>query len=183
MLHIVQAPNPVLATVAEPVEAINASVEKLIKDMIITLESARDPEGVGLAAPQIGKSLRLFIIKQTPASEVEVFINPQMEEMAPLPEIQAEEQEKKGVKLEGCLSLKDIWGIVNRAPSVHLRYLDEKGTEHSRKFSGFLATIIQHEYDHIEGILFPRRVLEQNGKLYKAKKDKKGETVFEEMSI
>jgi peptide deformylase len=183
MLRIVQAPSPVLATVAQPVETINAGIHKLIKEMTATLEAAKDPEGVGLAAPQIGKSLRLFIIKQTPQSHVEVFINPTMEEMAALPEMDADEQEKKGVKLEGCLSLKNIWGIVNRAPSVRLSYLDEKGETHTRKFTGFLATIIQHEYDHIEGILFPRRVLEQNGKLYKAKKNKKGETVFEEMNL
>jgi peptide deformylase len=179
MLKIVQAPNPVLAENAKPIERIDSSIEKLITDMIKTLESARDPEGVGLAAPQVGKSLRLFIIKQTPESPASVYINPIIEKLTP---IKSPEKEKN-VKLEGCLSLQDIWGVVKRAPSVILTYKDESGVPHRRKFTGFHAVIIQHEYDHINGILFPKRVLEQKEKLYKSIKDKKGEVVFEEINI
>jgi peptide deformylase len=184
MLKIVQAPSSVLAEIAKPGEHFDPGLKKLVKEMIVTLEAASDPEGVGLAAPQIGKSLQLFIIKQTPESQVMVCINPTLEILTPYThEEDPEKAEKKGVKLEGCLSLQDIWGVVHRAPEVKLTYLDEKGTQHSRKFTGFLATIIQHEYDHIHGTLFPKRVLEQNEKLYKAKKDKKGEMVFEEIEI
>ncbi|MDO8461008.1 MAG: peptide deformylase, partial [bacterium] len=62
-------------------------------------------------------------------------------------------------------------------------FIDENGKPHKRKFSGFIATIIQHEYDHLHGILFPKRVLEQKGKLYKSRKNKEGKDVFEEIEI
>lgn len=64
-----------------------------------------------------------------------------------------------------------------------MAYLDEKGVKHQEVFTGFLATIIQHEFDHLQGVLFPRRVLEQKGQLYKSVKNKKGEMEFEEISV
>jgi len=182
-MRIVQAPAPILSQQAKPVEKIDAPVRKLIKDMTKTLEAAKDPEGVGLAAPQVGKSLQLFIIKETPESPVRTFINPKIKRCGKVKQIARPEGERKGVKLEGCLSLQDIWGIVDRSPWVTLSYTDESGRQHTQKFTGFLAVIVQHEYDHINGILFPKRVLEQKEKLYKAKKDKNGETVFEEISL
>ena len=82
------------------------------------------------------------------------------------------------------LSLQDIWGIVERHSTVTLSYLDATGKKHDKeKFTGFMATIIQHEVDHLNGILFPKRVIEQKNKLYKSSKDTKGETVFEEIAI
>ncbi len=86
-------------------------------------------------------------------------------------------------KLEGCLSLVNIWGTVVRSPKVTLSYLDEQGNKHIRTLTGFKATIAQHEIDHLEGILFPKRVLEQKGKLYESHKNKKGEDVFDEIEI
>jgi len=86
-------------------------------------------------------------------------------------------------KLEGCLSLPDIWGDVQRFPRITVRYLDETGKQHKRKFRGFMSTVIQHEIDHLNGTLFPKRVLEQGGTLYKSEKDEKGEDVFEELKI
>lgn len=187
MYNILKAPNEVLSQQAKPIQKIDASVKKLIKDMAVTLASARDPEGIGLAAPQIGKSVQLFIIKESKDADLKVFINPVLK--TPKTKLT---KPKKGIKegkktnevrLEGCLSLGDIWGAVTRYPTVTLSYEDENGENHTNEFSGFLATIIQHEYDHLQGILFPRRVLEQNGSLYQSKKDKKGEMVFEEMPI
>lgn len=183
MLKIVQAPSSVLSEKAKPIEKIDASMQKLIKEMAQTLASAKDPEGVGLAAPQIGKSLQLFIIKESPNAQLRVFINPKIKRHGKVKIPVRTEGEKKGVKLEGCLSLQDIWGIVDRAPWVTLSYTDEQGKQHTEKFTGFLAVIIQHEYDHINGILFPKRVLEQKEKLYKATKDEKGEIIFEEISL
>lgn len=183
MLHVVQAPAAVLSQKAKPIEKIDTSTHKLIKEMVKTLEAAKDPEGVGLAAPQIGKSLQLFIIKESPESPVLVFINPRIDRRGKVKHPVRTEGEKKRVKLEGCLSLQDIWGVVDRSPWIILSYTDEHGKEHTKKFTGFLAVIVQHEYDHINGILFPKRVLEQKEKLYKAKKDENNETVFEEMSI
>lgn len=186
MLDIVQAPHKVLSSKAKKVSKVDSKIKKLIKEMTVTLENTRDPEGVGLAAPQVGESLRLFIIKEDPASPLYVFINPEIisisEEKLPVVD-EKKSKEKKGVKLEGCLSLKDIWGVVHRAATVTLSFENEKGTRTTKTFDSFLATIIQHECDHLDGILFPKRVLEQNEKLYKAKADEKGEMIFEELDI
>lgn len=181
MLRIVSAPNPVLSTVAKPVEKIDKQIFDLIKAMKKTLDGTKDPEGVGLAAPQVGKSLQLFIAKPSPTSNVMVCINPTIEK---LNEEKKDPQKKSSfTKLEGCLSLPNIWGEVKRPSSVLLAYLDENGKSHKKRFTGFLATIVQHECDHLQGILFPRHVLLQKGKLFKSRKNSKNEDVFEELEI
>ena len=153
------------------------------------LVSAHDPEGVGLAAPQVGKSLQLFLIRQTPRSPTLVFINPVIEKFYDDPNEEKPEdgkekvEESKSIKLEGCLSLYSIWGNVKRHPALLLSYLDESGKMHKKKFSGFIAIIIQHEWDHLQGILFTKRVLEQNRKLYKSTINEAGESEFEELEI
>lgn len=187
-MKILIAPNEVLSTPANPVGKIDSSIRKTIHEMGAALSSAKDPEGVGLAAPQIGRSLRIFIAKPNPKGKIMVFINPKIIEIdSPTQTFTRERKvgrrKKETKKLEGCLSLKDIWGTVLRSPKIKLSYLDEKGIEQTRTFTGFLATIAQHEYDHLNGILFPRRVLEQKGKLYKSSKDEKGEDVFEELEL
>lgn len=187
-MKIVFAPNEILSASAKPVGKIDQSVLKVIKKMKAALERAKDPEGVGLAASQIGKSLQIFIARPTPKSKIMVFINPKIENIDPSSQIFTKERrvgkKKKEVKkLEGCLSLKDIWGTVLRSPKLTLSFLDEKGKSQTKDFEGFLATIIQHEYDHLQGILFSKRVLEQKGKLYKSSKDEKGEDVFEEIEF
>ncbi|SRR6266567_2037712 len=186
MMKIVQAPRPVLSQVAKPIAKIDKEILLLIKDMEKSLLSASDPEGVGLAAPQVGKSLQLFLVKQSPDSPLQVFINPEIKSIIKQAETKPKGKKRKnkdGVQLEGCLSLQDIWGVVRRHKEVVLSYQDEKGHKHERTFDGFLATIIQHEYDHLQGVLFPKRVLEQKNILYKSKKDKTGEMVFEEITL
>jgi len=187
-MKIIFAPNEILSQPAKSVAKIDSSVLKTIDEMKKALNSAKDPEGVGLAAPQIGKSLRVFLAKPTPKDEAMVFINPKVVEIDPpsktfTRERKVGKKKKETQKLEGCLSLKDIWGTVLRSPKLKLSYLDEKGVKQTRIFTGFLATIVQHEYDHLNGILFPLRVLEQKGKLYKSSKDEKNEDVFEEIEI
>jgi peptide deformylase len=187
MLPIVQAPHPALSKPARRIGKVDKTILDLIKEMTFTLENTRDPEGVGLAAPQVAQSLQLFIIKESPKSPLLVFINPEIKSLSKEQHEEKDETKGKrkkdsGVKLEGCLSLKDIWGIVHRAETVTLSYMDETGTQQEKTFNGFLATIIQHECDHLQGTLFPKRVLEQNGKMYKSI-DEDGETVFEEISI
>ncbi len=195
MLKIVQAPNTVLSSVARPVGKIDKTIKNLLLEMEDALLKATDPEGVGLAAPQIGKSLQIFIVKESPDAELKTFINPKIESFKDKPAekkpvekdakvpIDKDGKKEKGVQLEGCLSLQDIWGVVKRHDEVTLSYLDETGKKHKRTFDGFMSVIIQHETDHLNGILFPKRVLEQNQKLYKSIKNKKGETEFEEMEI
>lgn len=184
MLKIVQAPNAVLSDKAKPITKFDASLRTLIDEMATTLMGAKDPEGVGLAAPQIGKSIQLFIVKESRTAPLRVFINPVVIPLTTAKKTKAERKEEKNeVKLEGCLSLKDIWGIVRREAKVKVTYKDEQGENHEEVFTDFLATIMQHEYDHLQGILFPKRVLEQKGTLYKSVMNKKGEMEFEEVSL
>lgn len=180
MLQILNAPAEVLSKKAEKIRSVDDSIISLIEDMVKALESATDPIGVGLAAPQVGKSLQLFITKPKINSKVSVFINPQIIDQKPPLKNKKGQRHKK---LEGCLSLKDIWGEVSRSSQVTVRYLDEKGKEYTKVFNGFMATIVQHEIDHLDGTLFPKRVLEQNGTLYKSERDEKGQDYFEEIKL
>jgi peptide deformylase len=194
MLEIVQAPHPALSAVAKRINKIDKTILDLIEEMTYTLVHTTDPEGVGLAAPQVAESLQLFVVKESPEAPRLVFINPEIKEQSQEHlNLDADEEDTsrkkksrkkdKGVKLEGCLSLKDIWGIVHRSQWVVLSYQDESGKQFEKKFDGFMATIIQHEVDHLHGVLFPKRVLEQKEKLYKTSTDEDGETVFEELAI
>lgn len=192
MSKIISAPNDVLGKRAERFDFENndKSLLLLLKQMEDALLSASDPKGVGLAAPQIGKPLSIFLAKPSEKSKIYVFINPRIVETDDrLTNTKRKLSKAKSAsggrvrKLEGCLSLPTIWGEVLRAPSVILSYQDESGQKKTKKFSGFMATIIQHEMDHLGGILFPRRVLEQKGRLYKSSKNEKGEDEFEEIEI
>lgn len=179
-MRIVTTPNPVLTQPSQPVAKIDRQILNFIEEMKKTLVSAENPKGVGLAASQVGKPWRIFIAKPYPKSEIKVFINPKI--------IWKSTESTNGVpgkdkKFEGCLSIPGIWGIVKRHQSVKLKYHDIKGKLHSQKFSGLLATIVQHEMDHLEGRLFSSRVLEQKGKFYKIAKDKEGKEVLEELEL
>ena len=124
-------------------------LKKLIDDMFLTLTEA---SGVGLAAPQIGKNIRLFIVDCTPwgdddpelADYKKVFINAEIYERS----------EETSLFEEGCLSLPGLHENVRRPVSIRMRYLDENFVEHDEEFTGKPARVIQHEYDHIEGMVF-----------------------------
>ena len=180
-------PHSILAQKAKPVAKVDSGILNLIEKMKAVLLAAKDPEGVGLAAPQVDRSLQIFLAKPSDKSDFMVFINPEIIEQSSKVDYvkrpKKDASEKASKKLEGCLSLPAIWGPVLRSSSVTLSYLDGHGKSHKKKFSNFLATIIQHEIDHLNGILFPKRVLEQKGTLYKSHKDEKGEDVFEEIEI
>lgn len=186
-MKIVTAPQKVLSLPAQAVKKIDKGVITLIEEMKKTLNETRDPEGVGLAAPQIGKALQLFIVKPTLKSNIDVYINPHLTFPNTLNNQIVEKQHKKNeskkTQLEGCLSLPRIWGEVVRNPKVTISYLDEKGIKHKKTVSGFYAIILQHEFDHLQGVLFPKRVLEQKGQLYKSHKNEKGQDEFEEIEI
>lgn len=176
---VVVVPQAVLTSPAKPVTSFDAKLASLVDDMKKTLLATKNPKGVGLAAPQIGEPYRVFLTRPTEKSEVRVFINPLI--------VSSENQKSDGAgkdnKLEGCLSIPAIWGRVQRAHSLVLEYQDETGKKHKETFEGFLATIIQHESDHLDGILFTRRVLEQKGKLYEAAIDEDGKEVLEEITL
>lgn len=180
MKPIVTTPNPVLSVPSKTVTVFDRALGKLIRDMKVTLRATKNPKGVGLAAPQIGESRRVFITKPHDKDEIRVFINPEI--------ISPSKTKTDGVpdrenKLEGCLSIPKIWGRVQRHSTLTLRYQDETGARHEEQFSGFLATIIQHETDHTNGILFVQRVLEQKGKLYQAARDAQGKEILEEVEL
>ena len=181
MSEIVTAPNNVLAKKAKPVGKVNKNILNIIEDMKVSLLSATDPIGVGLAAPQIGRSLQIFITKPTIESKISVFINPKIILLEKT--VLKKKESKKYTKLEGCLSLPSVWGEVKRSSSLTLEYINTKGKKRTSIFKGFMAIIIQHEIDHLNGVLFPKRVLEQAGTLYKSEKNKEGKEIFEEIKI
>lgn len=170
MLKIVNVPNSVLTTKAKPVQKIDAKIEKLIKDMAETLEAQVDPQGVGLAAPQVGVSLQLFVIKPTKKAKIEAFINPRIIEV--INSEPPKKSKKDSTALEGCLSIPKIWSPVHRPHEVVLEYTDVTGKIVQRTFKNFAAVIIQHEVDHLDGILFTQRALEQQFPVFEEKNGK-----------
>ncbi len=180
MKPIVHTPNQVLIKPSQPIAKIDKKILEIIDQMKDTLELADKPKGVGLAAPQIGLGLKIFLIKPDENSPSRAFINPKIIKtgkttIAGIP--------GKEHKLEGCLSIPKVWGLVRRFKSVTISFQDETGQKHIETFSGFPAIIVQHEMDHLEGILFSRRVVEQKGQLYKTGTDAEGKEVLEPIDL
>jgi len=167
---ILEAKDPFLRQVSKPVRTLDKKVKEIIKDLKDTLSIQKDPEGVGLAAPQIGKGVRIFYINHKDYSEI--FINPVVLSQGPIRKTEA-----KNKLMEGCLSLPHYYGPLTRASSVTLKYLNEDGIDKVKTIRGFLAQIIQHEVDHLNGVLFVDRLLEQKKKLYKLEADEEWEEV------
>ncbi len=163
--------DPVLKKKAKEVAHGDESVVEFVENMFETMEAA---QGVGLASPQVGQSLRIFIVDSTPMEENEedglrqAFINPVM----------LDEDGEPWSFEEGCLSIPGIREDVERKPMIRLKYFDEQWVEHEKEFDGLQARIIQHEYDHIEGILFTDYISSFKKRLLKGKlaKISKGET-------
>lgn len=178
-MKILTVPNDVLNKPSKPVTTFDKKLAKTIKEMQKTLAETYDPVGVGLAAPQVGISKQLFIARPTEDSQPKTFINPKI-----IKQQAAKKESKKEKKLlEGCLSIPNIWGKVKRNQKLTLEYQDEKGNKHIEDFDGFMATIIQHEIDHLEGTLFTKHVVEQNEKLFRSHKNEDGEDEFDEIEI
>lgn len=152
-LPIIAYGDPVLRKIAAEIGPEYEGLHTLIENMFETMYHSN---GVGLAAPQIGLSIRLFIVDTTPASDEKdeeaasekpvkkVFINPLM----------LKEFGKPWNFTEGCLSIPGVREDVKRDDQIELSYMDENFIAHTEVFDGFLARVIQHEYDHLQGILF-----------------------------
>lgn len=194
-MPIVKAPSPVLRTPAKTVEKLDKRIIQIINNLYQSLLTKKDPEGVGIAAPQIGESLRIFFIRPFEESSATkpaptLFINPEITHFSR----DTISPRTKGNLLEGCLSLPGYYGFVRRSKSITVKYQslsipvrDRKTSSDfqnpyadpnpdsyvlndcSHTFSGFTAQVIQHEQDHLNGVMFIDRVLEQNGKLYEVK--------------
>lgn len=151
LLPIIEAPDPRLRTISTPVESIDDALQTLIDDM---LETMYDAPGIGLAAIQVGVPKRLLVIDlQEPESDEEdakpvrnpmVFINPQI----------LEGSDELSVYNEGCLSVPDQFAEVERPSTIRASWMDREGRIHEQQLDGLLATCLQHEMDHLEGILF-----------------------------
>lgn len=185
---ITTVPSPILTTPAKSVQKIDKKVLQVIERLKKTLISTDNPRGVGLAALQIGIPLAIFITRSQESSPIEVFINPQItwksEELGEIERPQTDKPSiRKDKKLEGCLSIPNVWGYLKRHKKVRLRFMDINGRREEKEFEGFMATIVQHETDHLNGILFTQRVLEQKQKLYRIEEDEKGKEKLVEIEI
>ncbi len=171
ILPIVAYGDPVLRKKCEPVEPDYPELATLIENMWETMYQAN---GVGLAAPQVGRPIRLFLVDTSPFAEDEDFTPKEQEELRAFKRvfINAQMQEETGKKWafnEGCLSIPDIREDVTRQDTITLRYQDAEFREHTETFDGLLARVIQHEYDHIEGILFTDHISSLKKRLLKGK--------------
>ena len=184
---IVKIPDPVLNIPAKDIQIIDKKILDLAENLKKTLIETKNPKGVGLAAPQIGINLKMFVTRPTEDSKIGVFINPQITYRSKdLSEIKRIEKDKTAAhekKMEGCLSIPNVWGYLKRPSTVKLRFMNLKGEILEKEFTGFMSTIVQHETDHLNGILFTRRVLEQNEKLYRIEKNDKEEEKLVEIEI
>lgn len=146
--------QPVLRRETDEISPDYPGLQKLIEDMWETMYNA---EGVGLAAPQIGKSISLIVIDGSPLADdfpeckdsKMVLINPELEIIEDIDPV---------TRNEGCLSLPGLSEAVKRTEHVRLNWLDENFSEHEQEFTGFLARIIQHEFDHLLGTVYTDRI-------------------------
>lgn len=174
ILPVVAYGDPVLRKVAKEIDADYPNLTELIANMKQTMYNA---SGVGIAAPQIGKSIRLFVIDATPFADDEeltdderaqlkdfdkVFINPKV----------IKEEGDEWAFSEGCLSIPDIREDVFRQESVTFEYLDENFEKHQQTLTGVAARVFQHEYDHLEGILFTDKLSSLKKRILKKKLEK-----------
>lgn len=141
---LVILPDPVLRLVSKPVERVDAQLLGLADDMLATMY---DAPGIGLAAIQVGEPLRMLVIdlaKEGEPPEPQIFINPDI----------LAQSDDRSVYEEGCLSIPDYYAEVERPANVRVGYLDREGKQKELQAEGLLATCLQHEIDHLNGVLF-----------------------------
>jgi peptide deformylase len=149
ILPILEVPDPRLRQISSPVKKVDDEVRALIADMF---ETMYDAPGIGLAAIQVGVPKRILVMDLQepeeedgpPVKDPRVFINPEI--------VTASEQQVP--YMEGCLSIPDQYADVDRPDRIRARWLDENGQQHDEELDGLLAVCLQHEMDHLEGVLF-----------------------------
>ncbi len=137
-------PDPILRQASKPIERVDADLQRLADDM---LETMYDAPGIGLAAIQIGVPRRMLVIdvsREGEEKQPQVFINPEI----------VKSSDERSVYEEGCLSIPDYYAEVERPAVVSVKYLDRNGKEQTVDADGLLATCLQHEIDHLNGVLF-----------------------------
>ncbi|MCC7289907.1 peptide deformylase [bacterium] len=133
-------------------EIVSKKIQDFIDELLYTAENAKMQSGwesAGLAAIQVGRPVQLFIAKDLMKNEFNVYINPEIEFLG----------SAKDIKLEGCLSIPEISGMVERHKRIRIRYKNREGITQVAKVDGFNARIIQHEYDHLHGVLFTDKLI------------------------
>lgn len=155
---ILTVPDHILYQKCERVQKVNKEIQTIITDMVDTLLAAKEPEGAGLAAPQLGILKRIIVVRRffpdpnNPEQELSkeyIFINPKV----------ISSSKETDVHYEACLSVPDTYGQVCRPKLIKFRYMNESGEEEQKKVSGFFARTIQHEIDHLDGIIFTSKVV------------------------
>ena len=149
ILPIVEVPDPRLRQISSPVEKVDDALRALIADMF---ETMYDAPGIGLAAIQVGVPKRVLVMDLQepevedgpPVKDPRVFINPEI----------LKHSDEEVPYLEGCLSIPDQYAEVERPDHIRARWLDEHGKQHEEQLDGLIAVCLQHEMDHLEGILF-----------------------------
>lgn len=141
MLKISKYPDPILRKRAKAVVNFDQTLADLSADMASVMYQ---DDGIGLAAPQVSQSLRLLVIGNEEKKGYKVYVNPEITFYS----------KNAGISEEGCLSLPQIFGLVRRPKKIHIKYQDLGGNIHKEKLAGLEAIILQHEFDHLEGILF-----------------------------
>lgn len=168
VLEILEYPDPRLREVAEPVEAVTDEIKKLVEDMA---ETMYDAPGCGLAAPQVGVGKRIFVIDTAgddEPSDLRTFINPEIFEL-----------NGEQTWNEGCLSFPELSEEIDRAERVKVRALDANGKQFELEADGLLAVAIQHENDHLNGVLMIDKVSILKRKLMQRKMQKRSRAAAE----
>ena len=140
VIPLVYHPDERLTTVATDVPEIGGEIAQLAEEMLATMHDAR---GIGLAGPQVGRMDRLFVV-HVPEDEPRVFINPRIIAASP----------DEGPYEEGCLSIPGVWADIQRPLEITVEAYDQSGEAFRLDAGGVLARVIQHEYDHLDGVLF-----------------------------
>lgn len=151
MLNIVTVPNPVLKQRAKEVAKIDAKTVKIVDEMLATLED-NPRKGIGLAAPQVGLSIRIIIVKSGRKNDGAVtyaLVNPEIIKKSPETEME----------FEGCLSIPDTYGQVERSTKVVVKALNKGGKKITLRASNLFARVLQHEIDHLDGILMTDKIV------------------------
>ena len=184
VIPLITVPNRLLRQKSKPVKTPKNSGEwdkktkAVINDLLDTVKAQQDPEGVGLSAIQIGKPLAIFVAKID--QKFEVFINPKIIWKS----VNTNAADPKSKRpLEGCLSIPNLYGLVNRPVSIKLTWINLAGQKKRQLFTLKPAIFLQHEYDHLHGILFTDRILAQKGKIYELQKNADGKDELVEMKI
>ncbi|MCL6272753.1 peptide deformylase [Muricauda sp. 2012CJ35-5] len=174
ILPIIAYGDPVLRKVAKAIDSEYPKLETLIANMWETMYNAH---GVGLAAPQIGLPIRIFLVDTSPFADDDELSPEDQEALKDFKKvfINAKITDETGDEWdfnEGCLSIPDVREDVKRKPKLTITYMDEDFKEHTESYDGLLARVIQHEYDHIEGVLFTDKLSSLKKRLLKNRLDK-----------